>query len=89
VTVNIGEAEVAALIAVCQPFVVEAEQVEDSGLKVVNMDGVLHHVETEIVGSDNERGGSGERSEAASILPFTGSGRMCLRRHCIYRSPGV
>jgi hypothetical protein len=39
--VDVGEAEVAALGAVGEELVVEAEAVEEGGLDVVDVDGVL------------------------------------------------
>jgi hypothetical protein len=48
--VNIGEAEVAAGVAIGEPLVVEAEQVEDRGVEVVDMDLVFHGREAGLVG---------------------------------------
>lgn len=47
---NIGETEVAAGIAISEFFVIESEQVENSGLQIVDMNGIVDHVEAEIVG---------------------------------------
>ena len=47
---DVGQAEVAALEAVGQPRVVEAEQVQDRGVQVVDVDLVLDGVEAEVVG---------------------------------------
>ena len=47
---DVGQAEVAALEAVGQPQVVEAEQVEDRRLDVVDVDAVLDAREAELVG---------------------------------------
>ena len=47
---NVGQAVVAALEAEGQAFVVEAEQVQDRGLQVVDVDLVLGDREAELVG---------------------------------------
>ena len=47
---HVGEAEVAALEAVGELGVVEAEQVQDGGVEVVDVDLVLDGVEAEFVG---------------------------------------
>src|SRR6185312_16071222 len=47
---DVGEAEVAALEAVGEARVVEAEEVEDGGVEVVDVDGVFGDVEAEVVG---------------------------------------
>ena len=47
---DVGQAEVAALEAVGQPLVVDAEQVQDRGVQVVDVDGVLDGVVAEVVG---------------------------------------
>ena len=41
-TMHVGEAELAALEAEGEPLVVDAEQVQDGGLKVMHMDGMRH-----------------------------------------------
>ena len=48
--VDVGQAEVAALEAEGEPLVVEAEQVQDRGLQVVDVDLVLDGAEAELVG---------------------------------------
>ena len=48
--VHVGQAEVAALEAVGQLGVVEAQQVQDRGVQVVDVDLVLDDVEAELVG---------------------------------------
>jgi hypothetical protein len=50
VAVDIGEPVVAALVVEGEPFVVEAETVEDGGLEVVDVDRVFSDVEAEVVG---------------------------------------
>ena len=39
--VDVGQAEIAAGVAVGEPFVVEAEQVQDRGVQVVDVDGLV------------------------------------------------
>ena len=56
VAVDVGQAEVAALEAVGQLGVVEAQQVQDRGLQVVDVDAVLDGVEAELVGLADGRG---------------------------------
>ena len=53
---DVGEAEVAALEAVGQLGVVEAEQVQERGVQVVDMDLVVGGVEAEIVRSRRASG---------------------------------
>ena len=48
--VHVGQAEVAALEAVGQLRVVDAEQVQDRGVQVVDVDGVVDDVVAEVVG---------------------------------------
>src|SRR5687767_14890924 len=47
---DVGEAEVAAGVAVGEFLVVEAEEVENGRVQVVDMDGILGGFETELVG---------------------------------------
>ena len=47
---DVGQAEVAALEAEGELQVVEAEQVQDRGLQVVDVDAVFDGVEAELVG---------------------------------------
>ncbi len=47
---DVGQAEVAPLEAVGEPRVVDAEQVEDRGVEVVDVDRVLDDVPAEVVG---------------------------------------
>ena len=53
---HVGQAEVAALEAEGELRVVEAEQVQDRGVQVVNVDAVLDGVEAEVVGLAERRG---------------------------------
>ena len=48
---HIGQAVVAARVAVGEPLVVDAEQVQDRGLQIVDVDGVLDDVVAEVVGA--------------------------------------
>ena len=47
---DVGEAEVAAAEAIGQPLVVDAEQVQDGGVQVVDVDRVRGDVVAEVVG---------------------------------------
>ena len=49
-SMNVGQAEVAAGVAVGELLVVEAEQVQDRGVQVVDVDRVLDGLEAELVG---------------------------------------
>src|SRR5262245_43304758 len=49
-SVDVGEAEVAALKLEGQPLVVDAEEVQDRGLEVVDVNGILGNVVGEVVG---------------------------------------
>jgi len=51
--VDVGQAKVAALEAIRQPLVVEAEQVQQRRVQVVDVDLVLCHVEAELVALTN------------------------------------
>ena len=48
--VHVGQAEVSAGVAVGELFVVEAEEVEDRGVQVVDVHLVLDGLEPEVVG---------------------------------------
>ena len=48
--VHVGQAEVAALEVVGQPGVVDPQQMQDRGVQVVDVDGVLDDVVGEVVG---------------------------------------
>ena len=47
---DIGEAEIAPAVAVGEPGMVDAHQVKDGRVQVVNMDRLVHSFEAEIVG---------------------------------------
>ena len=81
VAVHVGEAEVAAGVVVGEAFVVEAEEVEDGGLEVVDVDLVLGDVEAEVVGfavgaglgaAAGHEGGEGLRVVVAAGLAAEG-----------------
>src|SRR5262245_25984133 len=48
--VDVGEAEVAAAVAVRQALVVDPEQVQDRGVQVMDMDAVLYGLDPQFVG---------------------------------------
>ena len=50
VTVDVGQAEFAALIFVGKAFVIETQAMENGGLEVVDVDFVIGDAETEVVG---------------------------------------
>ena len=50
VAVDVGQAEVAAVVAVGEPFVIETQEVEDGGVEIVMRDAVLDGVHAEFVG---------------------------------------
>ena len=50
VAVDVDEAEIAAVVAVGEPFVVQAQEVEDGGVKIVMRDSVLDGVHAQFVG---------------------------------------
>ena len=56
---HVREAEVAALVAEGEAFVVEAEEVQDGGVEVVGVDGVFGDVEAEVVGLAIDGAGPG------------------------------
>ncbi len=39
---HIGQAEAAALVQKCQPFMIHAEQAQHRGVEIVNMDVILY-----------------------------------------------
>jgi hypothetical protein len=49
--VNVGQAEVPALETESQSGVIDSQQMQDRGLKVVDGNGILNGFEAEIVGS--------------------------------------
>jgi hypothetical protein len=49
-TVDIRETIVAALKAISELFMVETQKVQESGVEIVNMDGIGRDIETEVIG---------------------------------------
>ena len=49
--VDVGQAEVAAIVAEGEPLVIQAQQVEDGGVEVVMRDAARNGVHAELVGS--------------------------------------
>jgi hypothetical protein len=49
-SVHIGQPEVATLIAEGEPLVIDAEEMEDRGVEVVHVHGILDYAEAKIVG---------------------------------------
>ena len=49
-TMHVGQSEVAAGLMKGEPFVIQAEQVQDRGLQVMDVDRILGDVEAEFVG---------------------------------------
>lgn len=47
---HIRQAELPALVCVSEPFMIEAEAIENRRLKIVNVDFVLDDVKAEIIG---------------------------------------
>src|SRR4051812_20973020 len=70
--VHVGEAEIAALEAVGEPLVVEAELVEERGVEIVDVDGVFDGVEAEVVGAAVAQAGldaaAGEPDRVAAVV---------------------
>ena len=62
---DVGEAEVATGVAVGELFVIEAEEVEDGGVEVVDAGGVLGGAEAEVVGGSVD----GAAADAAAGEP--------------------
>ena len=50
IAVDVGQAEVAAVVAEGELFVIQAQQVEDGGVEIVMRDAVLDGVHAELVG---------------------------------------
>src|SRR5262245_65630377 len=49
--VHVGQPEVAAGVTVCELFVIEAQEVQDRGVQVVDVDAVLDRGEAKLVGA--------------------------------------
>ena len=50
IAVDVGQAEVAAIVAEGESLVIQAQQVEDGGMEVMMRDAVLYGVHAEFVG---------------------------------------
>ena len=50
IAVDVGQAEVAAIVAEGEPLVIQAQQVEHGGMEVVMRDAALNGVHAELVG---------------------------------------
>lgn len=50
ISMNVGEAEVAASVTEGEPLVIEAKQVEERGVEIVNVDFVFDGLKAEFVG---------------------------------------
>ena len=81
VAVDVGEAEVAAGVVIGEVFVVEAEEVKDGGLEVVDVDLFVSNMEAEVIGGTvgagfgaaaSHEGGEGLRVVVASGLAAKG-----------------
>jgi hypothetical protein len=48
---DVGQAEIPACVVVSKPLVIEAEEVENGGMKIVNVNGIFDSLETEFIGS--------------------------------------
>src|SRR5262245_12517886 len=73
ITANVRQAEVAAAEIVGEALVVNAEAVEDGGVEVIDVDGVLGDVVAEVIGAavDNaglDAGAGKEVGEAARVM---------------------
>src|SRR4051794_20308323 len=79
--VHVGEAEVAARVAVGEPGVVQAHQVEDRGVEVVDMHGVFGHAVAQLVGAAVAEPGPGapadeEAGEAGVVVAAAPGGQV-------------
>jgi hypothetical protein len=54
---HIRQAELAALEAIGEAFVIDAEAMENRGLEVVDVHGILQGIETEIIGATESHTG--------------------------------
>jgi sialic acid synthase SpsE len=95
--VDIGEPIVAALEAVGEVFVIEAEKVEDGGLEVVDVDFVFdaretHFIRGAVIESALHAAACHEDGEAVGIMVAAedlGSGTIVAERHVMLRRPGT
>ena len=89
---HVSEAEVAAIVAVGETFVVDAEQMQNRGVKVVHVDFVSHgHVTEFIRGPESEPGlgaAAGEpNGEAAGVVVAAGAVLFGLRSSAEFAAP--
>ena len=49
-TVDVGQSVISSAETVCQSFVIESHQVQDRGVKIVNVYDVVHRMPAEIIG---------------------------------------
>lgn len=71
---DVRQPVVAACVAVRELFVIDAQQVQDCGLEIVDMDWILGNVEAKIIG----RSMSVTGFDAATGQPYTKSLRMMV-----------
>ena len=79
VTMNVGEAEAAALVAVGQFGVIDSAEVEDGGLHIVDVDGILGDVPAKFIGFPIGRAGldpSPRHDPTVSPAEVVASGRL-------------
>ncbi len=70
--VHVGQAEVAALEAVGQPLVVDAQAVQDRGVQVVDVDRLLGDVVAEVVGLAVDRCPASRRRRPSTCVKLRG-----------------
>ena len=73
-SVDVGQTEVAALVAVGHPFVVDAHLVQDCRVEIVDVDRVLGNVVAEVVGLTVNRAAL----DAGSGHPFCVTARVMI-----------
>ena len=82
---NVGEPARCAVVVIGEPFVVEAEQVEDRGVEVVDVDHVLDGLVAELVGGPEAEpmldAGAGEPGGEALGVVVAAGGSLLKRGH--------
>ena len=53
VSADVGEAEVAALKTISEPFVIESEEVQDRGVQIIYMHRIPDHAPANLIGFTN------------------------------------
>src|SRR2546428_793223 len=48
---HVGEPEIAASVAVCETFVIDAQEVQNGRVEIVHMNRMLGHIDAELVGT--------------------------------------